>query len=367
MFSVITVLLGIIAILIGVYLFFTFKRTAEFCFKAKSEKFKTVTAIILACVFSLPLLFMFSGGSVWAVLLLHFVIFCLVANLVNFVVKRFAVGKLWDAVYRLCIIPLVLLCITACYGYYNMMNVIQTDYVVTTDKLEKGTQYKIAVISDVHYGTSNGEADIIKTVSDINSQNVDVVILCGDITDESTTKEQLYELYGVFGSLNAKYGVYYVYGNHDRAWYSKNPNFTEADIKDAVSKNGIRLLADEAVEITDDFVLVGRKDRSDKRLGMEALLSGVDKSDFILVADHQPTDFREKANAGADVQVSGHTHGGQIFPIGYINELISSNELCYGMEKTGNMTAIVSSGFSGWGFPLRTQPHSEYVIITVKA
>ena len=78
-------------------------------------------------------------------------------------------------------------------------------------------------------------------------------------------------------------------------------------------------------------------------------------------------EYKENAKAGTDLLLSGHTHGGQIWPTNYINAYISSNEAVYGETRIdSNSSAIVSSGLAGWGFPIKTAGKSEYVIIDIK-
>ena len=81
--------------------------------------------------------------------------------------------------------------------------------------------------------------------------------------------------------------------------------------------------------------------------------------------DHQPGDLKENNRQGIDLQVSGHTHAGQIWPTGQLMQLLGINEINYGYRKTGNLQTVVTSGMAGWGYPIRTGGHCEYVIIDV--
>lgn len=83
--------------------------------------------------------------------------------------------------------------------------------------------------------------------------------------------------------------------------------------------------------------------------------------------DHQPIEYKEAEENGADMLLSGHTHGGQLFPLAYINTSISRNDMVYGFEQKGNTSFIVSSGISEWGFGFRTGCRSEYVVIDVES
>ncbi len=84
---------------------------------------------------------------------------------------------------------------------------------------------------------------------------------------------------------------------------------------------------------------------------------------FLLTLDHQPLETAENAAAGVDLMLSGHTHAGQLFPVGYLTEWTGG--MNYGLYQTGNFQSIVSSGFAGWGYGIRTQGHCEYVIVDI--
>jgi predicted MPP superfamily phosphohydrolase len=169
----------------------------------------------------------------------------------------------------------------------------------------------------------------------------------------------------LLGGIKSTCGTYYVLGNHDLSSYTDSPNYTPAQLRSAVSRSGITLLEDAAVRITPDVLLVGRRDAGGTRAEIGTLLNGADRDAFILVADHQPRDFAQEEAAGVDLTLSGHTHGGQIWPLGLLSQPLGFNDLCYGTMQHGSFQAIVTSGLSGWGYPIRTEHHSEYVLITV--
>ena len=112
--------------------------------------------------------------------------------------------------------------------------------------------------------------------------------------------------------------------------------------------------------------MAGREDaaRISGRVSSKELLRGADQNRFIIVADHQPIEAEENAAEGADLQLSGHTHAGQIFPVGHFTEFFGG--LNYGEYQEGGCKVIVSSGATGWGFPIRTQGNCEYVVIHLK-
>ena len=84
-----------------------------------------------------------------------------------------------------------------------------------------------------------------------------------------------------------------------------------------------------------------------------------------IVLDHQPSEYKKAENTGCDMILSGHTHAGQIWPVGLFASLFHFDELNYGEQKQGNLDAIVTSGIAGWGYPIRTEKHSEYVVVNL--
>ncbi|MGN0252392.1 MAG: metallophosphoesterase [Oliverpabstia sp.] len=228
--------------------------------------------------------------------------------------------------------------------------------------------YKIVLITDTHYGTIQN-TDVLKNkIDEINAQNPDIALLGGDIVEEGMSKEAMEEAFQVLGRIQAKYGVYYVYGNHDRQPYTRNKSYTDEELANAIQSNGITILEDSFVEINHDLILAGRGDaawrNTSGRATVEEILQGADREKYIIVADHQPIEAEENDMQGVDMELSGHTHAGQIWPVGLLSEMIGI--LNYGEYQTGNCNVIVSSGFTGWGYPVRTEEHCEYVVVNIK-
>ena len=174
------------------------------------------------------------------------------------------------------------------------------------------------------------------------------------------------------GHLQARCGVFFVYGNHDQGYFSEaSKEWTDEEFRKALSDRGIVLLEDEARLIDGRFYIVGRKDRSVEQRGRSRqtaaqLLSVLDSPKYVVVLDHQPYDFDAEAEAGADLVLCGHTHGGQFIPINHMGEWIGENCLYYGYERRLNTDFIVSSGISNWAFQFKTGCHSEYTVIDIQ-
>ncbi len=268
-------------------------------------------------------------------------------------------------VYRFGIVPILLIAVLFTYGYFNMNTVHQTRYEIVSDELSR--DYRVVFLSDTHYGTIQSPELLKEKVAEINSLNPDLVILGGDIVEEGTDKAETQEVFERLGNIESVYGTYFVYGNHDRQRYTSEPEYTEDELAQTISQSGITILKESCVEINKDFLLVGREDLSAKaeRLEADALLNGADTDRFILVADHQPNNVKSNAEYGADLQLSGHTHGGQMLPLGWMTFMY--NGYVYGQYQEADTDIIVSSGFAGWGFSIRTQGVSEYVVVDLLA
>ena len=274
---------------------------------------------------------------------------------------------------------LTVLVITAVYlgiGWYNAHHVSITKYKVNTEKEIGAEKLRIVQISDSHVGTTfdgEGFAEHMKTVQNLEP---DIVVITGDYVDDGSTKKDLIRSCEALGELKTKYGVYFVYGNHDKGYFNSR-DFSAEDIENELSKNNVVILQDESILVDDLFYVVGRKDASVEnerggekggRKTAQELTEGLDKDRFILMLDHQPTDYDNEAAAGADLVLSGHSHGGQLIPLQFIGQyIIRANNRTYGIEKRKGTTFIVCSGISDWEIDFKTGCISEIVVVDVTA
>lgn len=372
MIGIVFVLLIITAVLMCLYFRKIILKACNEAGVDTGKRTVKVTALLFAAFLGIAGCNVF---SFWAVVLFHILILSLITDFFNLIIKKYRTRKsrLWNKIYTFRIIPLLLTVLVMIYGYINLNNVQETVYTVTTDKNIRDEGYRIALVADVHYGVSADKEELQVICNEIGEKNVDIVVLCGDIVDDNTTKEGMKEAFSILSSIKNTSGIYYVYGNHDRQRYSMETNYRETELEDIIEQNGIVVLKDSVVTINDDFVIAGREDASigfwgnkSERQSAHELLSATDKNKFILVADHQPKEYSETAKAGADLIVSGHTHGGQIWPVNIIDEIFKINEENYGLAETdGTAKAIVTSGLAGWNYPIKTASPSEYVIIHI--
>lgn len=237
---------------------------------------------------------------------------------------------------------------------------------------------KVALIADLHLGYSVGAPMMEQMVEKINRENVDLVCLAGDIFDnEYEALRQPEKIAGILRGIKSRYGVYACWGNHDvreKVLAGFTLGQKEADREDPrfpafLQKAGVTLLQDEGRLIDNAFYLIGRKDRSKcRKMGEERLMparltEGMDLEKPVLVMDHQPRELAELAEAGVDVDLSGHTHGGQLFPGSLLVGMLYEN--ADGIMRRETMYSCVTSGVGVWGPAMRVGTDSEIMLLNL--
>lgn len=250
-------------------------------------------------------------------------------------------------------------------GYYLCNNVWQTDYDLKTDK--SVGRLKIAMFADSHIGATFDGKGFAAELKKINRQHPDIVLVPGDYVDDWSNKEDMKTASAALGKMKAKYGVWFSYGNHDEGMFNDR-NFTAAELESELEKNGVHVLADSYELVDDRFYVVCRKDSSvsPDRMSMDDLLKGIDTEKYVIVLDHEPNDYDNEAASDADLVLSGHTHGGQLFPFNKAGEWFNINDRTYGYERRKGTDFIVTSGISDWAILFKTGTKSEYVIIDLE-
>jgi predicted MPP superfamily phosphohydrolase len=221
----------------------------------------------------------------------------------------------------------------------------------------------VVVASDFHLGTIVGRARLERIVDKINSLNPDVVLFPGDIVDEDLTQVTKNNIGEPLKTIQSRFGVYAATGNHEYiGGIGKSAAF--------LTGHDVILLRDRAIKVAGSFYLIGREDLSANRFGgqqrknLSELMQDVDKSYAVIMMDHQPFRLKEAAECGVDLQLSGHTHNGQIWPINYIIRLIY--ELPWGYRENGDTHYYVSNGVGTWGPPVRIGNRPEIVNIFIE-
>ena len=257
------------------------------------------------------------------------------------------------------------------YGWYAAHNVWRTEYNLAT--LKNIASIKIVMFADSHIGTTFDAQGFAKHTAKMQAENPDLLVVVGDFVDDDTNRENMIKASENLGKIKTKYGIYFVFGNHDKGYYtSERRGYTAQELVAELEKNNINVLFDETIKINDNFYLIGRQDASLEKIGgkrksMADLMKNTEDEAYTLVLDHQPTDFKNQAAAGVDLVLSGHTHGGQLFPFNKVGEWIGANDLVYGYEKRKSTDFIVTSGISDWAIKFKTGTKSEYVIININS
>lgn len=218
----------------------------------------------------------------------------------------------------------------------------------------------IVMISDIHMGTVIGPRRLSAIVKKVNALSPDIILIAGDAVDEDLAPVIRNNLGANLEKFKAPLGVFAITGNHE---YIGGAEAAASYL----TMHGITLLRDSVVLVNESFYLAGREDRDKerfsgkKRLTVDALLKNLDHKRPIILLDHQPFNLADAEKAGADLQLSGHTHHGQLWPANYITDAIY--EVSWGYLLKGNTHFYVSSGIGSWGPPVRTGNRPEIVDI----
>lgn len=338
----------------------------------RTHKFSIVQKIgqkhkVLSWLISLiPLLITasFSVINIFAaiVVLLHLVVIWLLCDIIGFIIKKIA--HINPKRYYSGTVAIVLTVVYLSYGWFCAHHVFETDYSFKTNKDLGQDNLRVVTIADCHIGITLDGEKFAKEMEKISQTNPDVVIVAGDYVDDDTLKKDMIKSCEALGNITSTYGVYYVYGNHDKGYYQYR-DFSSNELREELLKNNVTILEDESKLIDDKFYIIGRQDRQiTDREDMKTLTENLDKNKYKILIDHQPNDYDNEAGL-VDLVVSGHTHGGHIFPVGPIGMLLKANDLNYGTENRNGTDFLVTSGISGWAIPFKTGTISEFVVADI--
>jgi hypothetical protein len=234
---------------------------------------------------------------------------------------------------------------------------------ITLPKRSDGPKtLRIVAASDIHLGTIIGRWRFSKIVDVINGEDPDLVLLAGDIVDEDLAPVIKANLGESLRSIRSKYGIYAITGNHEYIGGAE-------EACRYLEEHGVRVLRDTVARIPTGLTIAGREDRSirqfsgKERRPLGEILKGVDRTYPVILMDHQPFGLDQAVVNGVDVQISGHTHHGQLWPFNLITEAIY--EISWGYAQKGDTHFYVSSGVGSWGPPVRTGNRPEVVRLTL--
>ena len=288
----------------------------------------------------------FHIGSGWLVFTLYMVIFLACTDFIRLFNKSFSYGFFAALLLTICLLI---------YGYINYKHPNKQVINISVNKPATGIdKIKIVATSDWHLGYGTDRKLLKKYIDLINAENPDIILIGGDLIDNSVTPVILQEMDKELNRLNAPMGIYLAPGNHEYISGIK-------ECADFISKTKIQLLKDSVITLPNGLQIIGRDDFSNKnRLSADEWSKLTDSSKPIIIIDHQPYNLSEAQHLGVDIQFSGHTHDGQVVPLKYLTDKLF--DISYGYEKRENTNYYVSSGLAIWGPPFRIGTNSEYII-----
>jgi len=309
-------------------------------------------------------------GAIWFAFLAYFLLSLLLIDILrlfngwfhffpSIITNNYETAKRLTAIIVIALVGLIVF-----LGNLNKQNIDVRKLEITIPKGDsKLDGLNIVMASDIHLSPIDGERLLVKIVDKMSSLNPDIILLAGDIVDD---KAKVLEERGIgesFKKLKSKYGVYSINGNHEFI------NEVESCVSYA-EKFGIKFLRDGYELIDSSFYVIGREDSSmpqftgKQRKSLEEIVKDIPANYPKILLDHTPFKLEQAQQNGMDLQLSGHTHHGQIWPANIITSMIY--ELSWGYKKKGNTHYYVTAGAGTWGPPVRTGSSSEIVNIKVK-
>lgn len=309
------------------------------------------------------------AGSFWLAIMLYAFLLVLVFDLlrlVNHYVPFFPdwfTGNIERSRYLLFLGSAALVTLVVAAGFVNARNPRVQTMEITIDKPGGNVQSMHAVVmSDIHLGTMIGNGFFERVVNKVNHLSPDIIFLPGDILDEDLEPVIRQNIGETLKQLHAPMGVFAIMGNHEHIGGAENAF-------DYLNTHGMTILRDSVVKVRESFYLVGREDRDilrfggEQRLSLASLMEQTNKEMPVILLDHQPYYLEEAAALGVDLQLSGHTHHGQLWPLNWITRAIFSISRGYG--KIGGMHVYVSNGVGTWGPPVRVGNRPEIVSLKI--
>lgn len=228
---------------------------------------------------------------------------------------------------------------------------------VSLDKPLGCGQVKVVAVSDVHLGLGTGKKALRRYVDMINAESPDLVLIGGDLIDSTVLPVCSEEMDEELSDLNAPMGIYMVPGNHEYI------SGIDGCIR-FLERTPVVLLRDSLVALPCGLQILGRDDRANPyRKDLAGVLAGADMDRPVFLLDHQPYGLEENDAAGIDVQFSGHTHDGQLWPGNLI--VRKMYEQASGWRRWNHAFIYVSSGLSLWGPPFRIGTSGDMAVLTL--
>jgi predicted MPP superfamily phosphohydrolase len=262
---------------------------------------------------------------------------------------------------------IILAMLQAAVGFFLAWHPFVTRYHITDPRVANGERLRIVQISDLHITSYTSRNRLIKAVDKINSLEPDIVVFTGDIIDSKIKPYDEKDMVNVFNKLKARYGVYAVLGNHEHYGGDTIPAIY------SYSKSKMIVLFDQYINLDElAITVVGRQDyryrrdfTTQPREPLSTILASDKKGYPVLLFTHRTKDVLESINNNVFLELSGHTHNGQIFPINFFLKFAYPKAWGLWEFQLKRYNLIVSCGLGTWGFPFRTSSYAEIVLVDI--
>jgi uncharacterized protein len=243
-------------------------------------------------------------------------------------------------------------------GAVNLNTIRVSEYQVKVPKRNSRlTHLRVAFVADIHIQKNISLNYIKKYAVKMDALKPDIILYGGDMVEGDSENETSEAIESVFRSIHTKYGTFGVPGNHEFYGGQEQGSFFR--------NAGIKMLCDTMVMIDSSFYIAGRYDQHyRKRKAVTEILGNTSAYLPVILMDHRPTELQQVISTATDVQFSGHTHNGQLFPLNFI--ISKMYELSRGYRKIKNTHFFVTSGLRLWGPPVKTAGKSEIMMVDIR-
>ncbi|MCK9558912.1 MAG: metallophosphoesterase [Candidatus Marinimicrobia bacterium] len=308
-------------------------------------------------------------GAYWLGAMVYFLLIVIaidIFRLINHFVPLIPAGlhsNLQQLKIAVGIAAIIVVSIVLIIGRWNATHPQIKNLEIDIHKKANAEAISIAFASDIHLGSLVGQRQLKQLVEIIEVKQPDLILFGGDLLDEDLLPVIRRNLGQCLEELRAPLGKFTVTGNHEFIGGVDNA-------VQYLENHGITVLRDSSIQLSNGIWIIGRDDRDGKRFSggesrqaLNELISEVNSKQPLILLDHQPVNLSESIVNGIDLQLSGHTHHGQLWPLNYITSKLFQISRGYKLiEKTH---FLVSSGFGTWGPPIRLASRSEIYFIKV--
>jgi predicted MPP superfamily phosphohydrolase len=302
-------------------------------------------------------------GTSWLAVMMYLLLFFAITDLIHFLNRFFHyIPRNFSKNFRKIqvLTGYILVFSLAIYGYHQFTNpkIVEQEIVIHKNA-GNYKELKVVGISDLHLGVNIDKKRLTQYVNLVNEQHPDLILIAGDIVDNNALPLEKEKMWEEFEQLQAPLGIYFCLGNHEYlSGIQPSMNFLQ--------KTKLHLLIDDFAPVDSSLYIIGRDDKqgNHNRKPLKDLVSGIDSNLPLILLDHEPYHLEEAEENGIDLQFSGHTHNGQLWPGNLLVKKMY--ELGYGYKQKGNTHYFVSSGLGLWGPQFRIGTQSELVIFNIK-